>query len=249
MKKFKISIITVCLNSEKTIERAIQSVLNQNYDKKNIQHIIIDGKSKDNTIKIIKKYQKKIYYWESEKDGGIYNAMNKGIKKSSGDIIGILNSDDFYYKNTFQIVNNYFNKFNLDYLFGSVDHLKLYHGFYPEKIWYKLNIYPAHSVGFFIKKKIQMKIGLYDENIQYASDRDLFYKLIRYKNIGLATKKNEVFGKFNPDGISTKLSYSQLLKEEFKVRKGNKQNVIFIIFLLLIKSVYKFILTIIRKIL
>ena len=60
MKKFKISIITVCLNSEKTIERAIQSVLNQNYDKKNIQHIIIDGKSKDNTIKIIKKYQKKI---------------------------------------------------------------------------------------------------------------------------------------------------------------------------------------------
>ena len=132
-KKFKISIITVCLNSEKTIERCIKSVLNQKYNKANIELIIIDGKSIDRTIKIIEKYKSKIFHFESKKDKGIYDAMNKGIKMSTGDIIGILNSDDFYYPDTFNIVNKYFNKYKIDYLFGSVDHLKIYHGFYPKK--------------------------------------------------------------------------------------------------------------------
>ena len=76
---------------------------------------------------------------------------------STGDIIGILNSDDFYYPDTFNIVNKYFNKYKIDYLFGSVDHLKIYHGFYPKKIWYKLNIVPSHSVSFFYKKKVSIK--------------------------------------------------------------------------------------------
>ena len=91
-----ISIITVCLNSEGTIEQTLKSVVNQSYQ--NYEHIIIDGESSDDTLSIIKKYPhiKKII---SEKDYGIYDAMNKGIESSSGDIVGFLNSDDFYNTN------------------------------------------------------------------------------------------------------------------------------------------------------
>ena len=111
LKKYNknyISIITVVLNAEKTIERTIKSIINQSYNKYEI--IIIDGGSTDGTIDIIKKYKKKISYWISKKDQGIYHAMNKGIKKSSGNIIGILNSDDYYLKNALRTVNNYFNR-------------------------------------------------------------------------------------------------------------------------------------------
>ena len=94
----KISIITVCFNSEKTIEDTIKSVLKQSY--KNYEYIIVDGKSTDNTLNIIKKYEGKFdgrLKYISEKDKGIYDAMNKGIKMSAGDIIGLINSvNDFF---------------------------------------------------------------------------------------------------------------------------------------------------------
>ena len=118
----KISIITVSLNSEKYIERCIKSVKGQKYPKNKIEHIVIDGASKDDTLKIIKKFQKFLYFFESKKDKGIYDAINKGIKKSTGNIVGILNSDDYYYKNTFKLVNEYFNKNDIDFIFGSVNH-------------------------------------------------------------------------------------------------------------------------------
>ena len=246
-KKFKISIITVCLNSEKTIERCIKSVLNQKYNKANIELIIIDGKSIDRTIKIIEKYKSKIFHFESKKDKGIYDAMNKGIKMSTGDIIGILNSDDFYYPDTFNIVSKYFNKYKIDYLFGSVDHLKIYHGFYPKKIWYKLNIVPSHSVSFFIKRKSQLKIGLYDNKFKYSSDRDLFYRLVKSNFKGMATNKNEIFGKFAIDGLSSRLSYFTRLKEEFNIRLNNKQNKFFLFVLLSVIIVHKLIMIFLNR--
>ena len=92
---FHISIITVCFNSEKTIQQTINSVNNQNY--KFLEHIFIDGQSNDNTVNIIKKNMKPNYLLISEKDDGIYDAMNKGIKIAKGDIILILNSDDIFY--------------------------------------------------------------------------------------------------------------------------------------------------------
>ena len=94
----KISIITVVYNNEKTIKDALNSVLGQTY--KDIEYIIIDGKSKDNTVSIIKEYENKLGYFISEKDFGIYDAMNKGIKAATGDVIGILNSDDLYQDST-----------------------------------------------------------------------------------------------------------------------------------------------------
>jgi len=157
-KNYKISIITVTKNSGNFLEECILSLDKQSY--RNYEHIVIDGCSTDNTIDLIKKYNDKIAYWVSEKDEGLYDAMNKGIKKCSGDIIGILNSDDIYYPQALKIVNEYFN-FNkeLDFLFGSVNKYKLMHGYKPKKIKWSFGFYTSHSVGFFIKKKSQLKVG------------------------------------------------------------------------------------------
>ena len=113
----KISLITTSLNSELTIEKTLISVKNQTY--KNIEHILVDGGSTDSTLDIAKKYifDSKII---SESDNGIYDAINKGIRKSSGEIIGILNSDNsFYNENSLQIIiNNFFE--NIDCVFGNL---------------------------------------------------------------------------------------------------------------------------------
>ena len=137
VKKPYISIITVCKNSYKTLERCIKSVINQNY--KNYEHIIIDGGSTDQTLKIILKNKKHLRYALSEKDKNLWHAINKGIKIAKGEVIGILNSDDVYYKNALLITSKYFKKNKIDYLFGSVLKSKIYHGYHPEKIKYKFN--------------------------------------------------------------------------------------------------------------
>ena len=122
--KPKISIITVVFNGVKTIEQTILSVISQKYE--NMEYIIIDGGSTDGTIDIIKKYEDKIAYWISEADQVIYDAMNKGIDKSTGDIIGILNSDDFYDKDIMDRINNVFMLIrNVELYMGILSELKL----------------------------------------------------------------------------------------------------------------------------
>ena len=230
MKK-KISIITVTKNSENYLEKNILSVHKQKY--KNYEHIIIDGKSSDKTIDIINKHKKKIKYFISEKDRGLYDAMNKGIKKSTGDIIGILNSDDIYYKETLDIVNKYFNKYQkLDFLFGSVYKHKLLHGYYPKRIKWSFGFYSTHSIGFFIKKEAHKKVGFYNIKYKYSADYDLFYRLIVKKKMnGMATRKSEVFGKFRRGGLSSRIRYIDFLKECTQIRLDNKQN-FFIVYLI-----------------
>ena len=187
----KITIITPVLNGGKYLEKCVQSVAKQSYPKKKIEHIVIDGGSSDNSIKIIKKYTKHIKYWHSKKDKGLFDAMNIGLKKSSGEIIGILNSDDFYYRNTFRIVAKYFNSSKIDFLFGSVLKQRIFHNFFPEKLWYTFNVYPSHSVSFFIRRKAQKKLGYYNTSFKYSADRDLVYRIIRKKLKGTSTKKNQ----------------------------------------------------------
>ncbi len=99
----KFSVITVSYNSENTIEKTIKSIIAQKYP--DIEYIIIDGGSTDNTVNIIKKYEQQITRWISESDQGIYDAMNKGINMASGDVISFLNSDDWYEEDIFQIVD------------------------------------------------------------------------------------------------------------------------------------------------
>ena len=153
MKNYKISIITVTKNSEKFLLQNILSVKSQKY--KNFEHIIVDGNSKDKTIKIVKSFKRGIKLIKNKNDKGLYHAMNVGIKNSSGDIIGILNSDDIYFKNTLKIVNKYFNKYRyLDFLFGSVYKHKLLTGYNPIIINWSFGFYTTHSVGFFIKESL-----------------------------------------------------------------------------------------------
>ena len=224
MKNLKISIITVVKNNKDTIEKNILSLINQNY--KNYEHIIIDGGSEDGTIDVIKKYRDDIKYFISEKDNGIYDAMNKGIDKAKGDIIGILNSDDYYFPNALEIVKNYFEKYNeIDFLFGSVNKHILKYGFYPKKIFWTFGFYSSHSVGFFIKSEAQKKLGHYNTKYKYSSDYDLFFRMIvKLKMRGMATKKNEIMGNFGLSGLSSKLRYIDFLNENTQIRLDNGQN-------------------------
>ena len=236
-KEKLISIITVVKDGEDTIEKCINSVLNQNY--KNIEYIIIDGNSSDNTMSIINKYKEKISLVLSENDKGIWDAMNKGIKLAKGEIIGFLNCDDFYYENSFKTVNNYFNNFDIDFLFGTVKKYKIIHGFNPNIIKWSFGFYTSHSVGFFIKTKEHKKVGFYNANY-LSADLDFFYKMITNFNLkGLATKKNEILGEFKKGGFSSKVNYIDHLKDLNKIRIDNNQSKFFVMFLYLIKIVKK----------
>ena len=225
-KKNLITIITVVKNAEQTIEKSIQSVINQKYD--NIEYIVLDGGSTDKTIEIIKKYKEKIDRIIIEPDKGIWDAMNKGIKIANGDIVGFLNADDFYYNDALMIVNNYFINNQIDFLFGSVKKYKLMHGYYPWKIKWSFGFYTSHSVGFFIKRNRHIEVG--DYSLQYlSSDLDFFYRMIVNFNLrGKSTKKSEILGEFSKGGFSSKINYVTHLRDLNKIRIANNQNKIFV---------------------
>ena len=136
-KKIKFSVITVTKNSEKHLEKNILSVQKQTYQ--NYEHIIIDGNSQDKTKKILRRHKSRLRII-SENDNGLYDAMNKGIKLASGDVICILNSDDFYYKKALQIMNRYFvHNPQIDFVFGSViKYNRIQSGFAAWKIHWTL---------------------------------------------------------------------------------------------------------------
>ena len=241
---FLISIITVVFNGEKYLEETIKSVINQT--NKNFEYIIVDGGSTDGTLDIIKKYDQQIDYWISQKDKGIYDAFNKGLTLVSGDVIGIVNSDDTYNNKCFETVQNYFKKNdNLDFLFGGVKkRWGTLHGYKPWKIFLSWGFYTSHSTGFFIKTNSAKKLGFYNLKYKYSSDFDLFYRMIvKYKMRGTGTKKDEIFGNFRSGGFSSKVSFKDHFKEGIQIRLDNGQNKIIvglIIFLKFIKNIKKF---------
>ena len=235
--KKKITIITVVKNAENTLENCIKSVLSQNYN--NLEYIIVDGNSSDRTKEIINKYKSNISRIIIEDDDGIWDAMNKGIELADGEIIGFLNSDDYYFNNTLEIVNNYFSKNNIDFLFGSVKKYKLMHGYNSWKIYFSFGFYTSHSVGFFINRKKHLDIGLYNKKY-LSADLDFFYKMIvKFKLKGMSSKKEEVFGKFTKGGFSSKINYIDHLIDLNKIRIDNKQNPIIVYFLFFIKIIKK----------
>ena len=168
--------------------------------------------------------------------------MNKGIEVSTGDIIGILNSDDIYFSDALKFVNRYFSEQeNLDFLFGTVEKHKLMHGYHPNRIKWTFGFYTTHSVGFFIKKSSQMKVGFYDTRYKYSADYDLFYKMIvKKKMIGIATKKHEIFGKFRQGGLSSRIRYLDFLKENNKIRINNGQNPLFVYIIFILRLLRNF---------
>ena len=236
-----ITIITVVKNNDKYLEETIKSVLNQTY--KHIEYIIIDGGSKDNSIDIIKKYSDQIDYVVSQKDESLWDAMNKGLSLSTGDLIGIVNSDDTLRSNALETLYKYYVKYpNIDFFFGSVKkHWGILYGYKPWKIKFSWFFYSSHSTGFYIKKEAAEKVGKYSLKYKYSSDFDYFYRLIvEHKLKGVGTKKNEIFGDFRTGGISSNIDYWEHFYEKNQIRIDNKQNKFFLIVLIFLKIIYNY---------
>ena len=181
----KITIITVCYNSVSHIEDAINSVFNQ--DHKSIEHIVIDGDSDDGTQEILKKNEDKISFWMSEKDLGIYDAMNKGILKATGDVIGILNSDDFYFnEKVISTVVEEFSDSETDAVFGDLivvdpNNLDRTVRTYSSKNWhpdkFAKGYMPAHPT-FFVRREFYNKYGLFETDYKIAADYEMLIRLL-----------------------------------------------------------------------
>lgn len=168
----KISVITVCYNSVDTIEQTIQSVVSQNYSE--LEYIIIDGGSEDGTLAVIEKYREYISLLISEPDHGIYDAMNKGLEKCTGDIVAFLNSDDWYEKDTLKKVNRYFMDTQTDMVSGNIylyvnekaQKMKLGRR-EKEDVFFRI-IYPHPAL--FVRHSLFKKMGGYDTSYTIAAD-------------------------------------------------------------------------------
>ena len=147
-----------------------------------------------------------------------------------------MNSGDILYRNGLKIADKYFNNNDIDFLFGAIKKDRIFYKFEPEKIFFRLNIYPSHSGSFFIKSIKQKELGLYDINLDYCSDYDLFIRMIKKKKFrGMSTKKNEVIAKFDMNGMSSKIPLIKFYYLEMKVRLKNGQNLIYLFFLFILK--------------
>jgi len=175
------SVVTVVYNGEKHIEQTIQSVLQQSYP--NIEYIVVDGNSTDKTVDIIKKYENQIDYWVSEKDTGIYNAMNKGIKLCSGDYISFINADDWYKEEIFTKIVDKLSSEKPDYIVGNVVMLDE-NDKYLKTLAVDFNIYkrfmPFGHPGLFVKKDIVQNFK-FNEEYKIVADYDFCIKLIEEK--------------------------------------------------------------------
>lgn len=241
----KVSIITTTYNSGLTLRDTIRSVLSQSYP--DIEYIIIDGGSKDNTLEIINKYKDKIAKVISEPDKGIYDAMNKGIRMATGDIVGILNSDDFFTStNVIENIVKAFESNDIDAVFGDIhfvkpDNLNKSVRYYSSSIFrpslFRFGFMPAHP-SFYVKRICYEKYGLYDLNYKIASDYDL---LIRFLYINKITYKylNIDFVTMRVGGASTENVKSRVVLNKEIVRACRKYGIYTNLFMLSLKYIYK----------
>ena len=238
----KVSIITVCYNSEKTIRDTIESVLTQDYT--NIEYIVIDGLSKDTTIDIVNEYRGKIAKIISEPDQGIYDAMNKGIKYSTGDIVGILNSDDFF--DNPSIISDVVKHFNSnptaslvigDVVYVDPNNTEKITRFYSSRKFkpFKLRFgwMPPHAATF-IKTGVYNKFGNYSTNYEISADYELFVRLLLLHKV-CYSRIDKVLVRMRTGGVSSSGIKSNFLLNT-EIVKACKDNGIYTnIFLVLLK--------------
>lgn len=231
----KISLITVSYNSATTIKDTFESVLMQTYP--DIEYIVIDGQSKDNTVDLIKEYEilfRGRMKWISEPDKGLYDAMNKGIRMATGDIVGIINSDDFYYKdNIIAQIADAFKDNKTQVVFGDVrfvksDNLDKTVRYYSSKKFspklFKYGFMPAHPT-FFTYKKYFNEFGYYRTDFKIASDYELLIRFLHTGNLNYKYLPID-FLKMRTGGVSTASPNSNytLNKEIVKACKENGIN-------------------------
>ena len=208
----KISIITVTFNNAAVLEDCIKSVLNQSHN--SIEHIVIDGGSKDNTINILKKYQNHFSKFISESDQGIYHAMNKGINLADGDVIGFLNSDDFYAHNKVlsKVCEMLKSNPELDACYSDliyVDQLKISKTVrYVKSNEFNEGLFskgwcPPHPT-FFVRRSVYKKFGNFDLSYKFASDVDLMMRFLEKYKI---SKKDMQYPKMMPQINDSNVEY------------------------------------------
>ena len=219
------------------------SVLNLKF--KSYEYIIIDGGSNDGTVSKILKFKKKIDYISSKRDRGLYYAMNKGAKLANGEIIVFVNSGDILTKKSlFYVKKKFIENTKLSFVFGTVKRhytkdIIIKYKYNPERLKYNFDFATSHSTGFFIKKKIFKKLNYFNVKYKCSADYDLYYRLILgLKKTGASLKKKELVGIVKSGGFSSKVNFLNHALEEFKIRYNNKQNLLFII-LILINALFK----------
>ncbi|WDF62891.1 glycosyltransferase family 2 protein [Flavobacterium sp. KACC 22763] len=226
----KISIITVVYNNERTIKDALESVLGQTY--KDIEYVIIDGKSKDNTVSIIKEYEDKLGYFVSEKDNGLYDAMNKGIQSATGDIIGILNSDDLYQDS--EVLADVMKQFSidsdLDILYGNLVYVKSDDTNVVVRNWkskpYYNNFFengnvPPHPT-LFVKRAVYDKVGLFNLDYKLAADYELMFRMLK-KHTFKIKYIDRLIVKMRLGG-ATNQSFTNILNQNKEIVRAWKNN-------------------------
>lgn len=228
----KVSIITVTYNSANTLAMAIESVLRQTYP--GIEYIVKDGGSTDKTIDVIKEYEPKFHgrmKWVSAKDKGIYDGMNKGIEMATGDLVGILNSDDFFTTSDVvsKVVENIKEK-NVDAIYGDIhfvrdSNLQKCVRYYSSKLfspfWLRFGFMPAHP-SFYVKRGILIEAGLYKINYKLGADFEMMVRLFHKYHISYYYLQKD-FVTMRTGGASTRDINSRriLLKEDVQACREN----------------------------
>ncbi len=225
----KISIITACLNNASTIEGAVNSVLGQDYP--DVEYIIIDGGSTDGTIDILKKYQSRIATLVSEPDGGIYQALNKGIGKATGDITGFLHADDFYNgSGVLAKVVNAFDIYKTDCLYGDLQYVSRENSNRVVRNWiagsYTYGLFlkgwmPPHP-SFFIRQECYTRYGMFNTSLSISADYELMLRMMHKHKISVHYLP-EVLVKMRTGGKSNK-SLGSRIKANMEDRKAWKMN-------------------------
>jgi len=225
-------VITAVFNGAKTIQDCIKSVSGQIYP--NIEHIIIDGGSTDGTLEVIKRYTEKRVNIVSEPDNGIYDALNKGIRQASGEVIGLLYSDDFYaHDRVIEKVADIFMKYNIDSCYGDLQYVDKNN---PDKViryWkssqyrhgkFKYGWMPPHST-FFVKKEIYNKYGYFNTNFKITADYELMLRFLEKHKISTYYTP-EVFIKMRIGGTSNRNIKNLIIKsnEDYRAWKVNNLN-------------------------
>jgi len=221
----KVSVITVCFNSADTIEKTIRSVTDQNYS--DIEYIVVDGKSTDGTISIIEKYKNKISKFISEKDEGLYFAINKALSVATGDIIAILHADDFFTSDqVISDVMHVFSKTNADTVYGDlqyVDRIKTdkvirnwRSGIYSDGLFLK-GWMPPHP-SFFVKNSCYERFGKFNTSLRSAADYEMMLRLL-HKHKCSTSYIPEVLVKMRVGGKSN-VSFANRIKANREDKKA-----------------------------
>lgn len=226
----KVSIITVTMNSEKYLSDCINSVKGQSY--KDIEYIIIDGQSTDGTLNIIKQNQKNISYWVSEEDHGMYDAINKGIKMATGDIIGILNSDDMFASaDSVRSIVDCFETTGTDSVYGDLVYveatntqkiLRYWKGYSYKRSRFRYGWMPAHPT-FYMKRELISQYGCYENHYYTAADYEFMARYLFLHKVS-SSYIDTMLIKMRSGGLSnvTLKSRFRANRRDFLAMKKNK---------------------------